>query len=128
MRGMTLQQLGEQAGFNPNNADIRISQYESGTRTPKRSTIDKIAAILDVDTAWLIVPDVTKHDSVVHILMELEERGIVRCSPTLNSFEIHFCDESQRNLFLEWQQKKIELSAGEINKAEYEMWCISSNK
>ena len=35
LRGMTQKLLGIQVGFPEKTADIRIAQYESGTRTPK---------------------------------------------------------------------------------------------
>ena len=34
-RGMTQKQLGMAVGFDEKSADVRIAQYESGTRTPK---------------------------------------------------------------------------------------------
>ena len=33
-RNMTMKHLGKAAGLPENSADIRIAQYESGTRTP----------------------------------------------------------------------------------------------
>lgn len=35
LRGLTQKQLGIAVDFDEKNADIRIAQYESGTRTPK---------------------------------------------------------------------------------------------
>ncbi len=34
-RGMTQQELGLAVGFSPASADVRIAQYESGSRLPK---------------------------------------------------------------------------------------------
>ena len=34
--GMTQKALGMAVGFPPETADVRIAQYESGARTPKR--------------------------------------------------------------------------------------------
>ena len=36
-RGMTQKELGMAVGLDEKSADIRIAQYESGTRTPKES-------------------------------------------------------------------------------------------
>ena len=35
IRNMTQKELGIAVGFDEKNADIRIAQYEAGTRTPK---------------------------------------------------------------------------------------------
>ena len=35
LRGMTMKYLGMLVGFDEKTADVRIAQYESGTRTPK---------------------------------------------------------------------------------------------
>jgi len=36
LRGMTQKGLGAAVGFDEKTADVRIAQYESGTRTPNR--------------------------------------------------------------------------------------------
>jgi len=46
-RGITQAELGLALGYDVKNADVRISQYESGYRTPKKDTLDKIAKILN---------------------------------------------------------------------------------
>ena len=33
--GMTMKQLGQQMGFSPASADVRIAQYENDSRTPQ---------------------------------------------------------------------------------------------
>lgn len=35
LRGMTQKYLGVRLGFDEKSADVRIAQYESGTRSPK---------------------------------------------------------------------------------------------
>ena len=39
LRGMTQKELGKAIGFDDRTADIRIAQYESGTRTPKANYV-----------------------------------------------------------------------------------------
>ena len=46
MRKMTQKKLGTDVGFSDNTADVRIVQYENGTRTPKEEMIKKIAVAL----------------------------------------------------------------------------------
>lgn len=44
---MTQKELGVVIGFDEKNADIRIAQYEAGTRTPKPELIEKFAKALN---------------------------------------------------------------------------------
>lgn len=41
MRGLTQKELGLRIGFDENTADVRVAQYESGTRTPKLDMLQK---------------------------------------------------------------------------------------
>lgn len=41
-RGMTQKQLGMAVGFDEKSADVRIAQYESGTRTPKQALVESL--------------------------------------------------------------------------------------
>lgn len=48
-RGMTQKQLGIAVGFDEKSADVRIAQYESGTRTPKQALVERLAEVLDIN-------------------------------------------------------------------------------
>lgn len=48
-RGMTQKELGMAVGLDEKSADIRIAQYESGTRTPKEDLLKKIAEVTNYD-------------------------------------------------------------------------------
>lgn len=54
--GMTMKQLGEMLGFPETSADVRISQYEHDSRTPKAELVNKLAEIFGVDPDYLLVP------------------------------------------------------------------------
>jgi transcriptional regulator with XRE-family HTH domain len=58
-RGMTQKELGIAAGFGEKTADVRIAQYEAGTRTPKDKTITNIANALNVSPKTIESPDIT---------------------------------------------------------------------
>ena len=49
-RGMTQKQLGILAGFPEKSADVRLAQYEAGTRTPKAELTATLANLLEVTT------------------------------------------------------------------------------
>ena len=55
-RGMTQQELGLAIGFPPASADVRIAQYESGSRLPKADISRKLALALGIEEMLLTVP------------------------------------------------------------------------
>ena len=48
LRGMTQKYLGIKLGFSERTADIRMAQYEAGTRTPKASMVESLAYVLEL--------------------------------------------------------------------------------
>ena len=54
--GMTMKQLGQQMGFSPASADVRIAQYENDSRTPKPELIRKLADVLEIAPEYLSIP------------------------------------------------------------------------
>ena len=55
-QGMTQQELGLAVGFSPTSADVRIAQYESGSRLPKVDISRKLAQALGIDETMLTTP------------------------------------------------------------------------
>lgn len=58
LKGMTPKFLGVQVGFPEKTADIRMAQYESGSRSPKAELTQSLADVLGVSTMALNVPDI----------------------------------------------------------------------
>ena len=78
LRGMTQKGLGMAVGFSPETADVRIAQYESGTRTPKHSLIYRLAQVLEVSPSALAVPRIKNKEELCGLLVALkDECGIV---------------------------------------------------
>ena len=48
-RDITQCELGLKLGYEERNADVRIAQYESGYRVPKKDTLIEMAKILDIN-------------------------------------------------------------------------------
>ena len=48
LRGMTQKYLGMALGFPEKSADVRLAQYETGSRTPQADLTAAMAEILDV--------------------------------------------------------------------------------
>lgn len=115
-RNMTMKHLGKAAGLPENSADIRIAQYESGTRTPKADLLRKIADVLDVSPDALSVPDLDNVIGVMHTLFVLEDLYNLR-------FALEDCTSDRlKKAINEWQREYERYSNGEIGKEQYDNW------
>ena len=85
-------------GFDDKCADVRIAQYESGTRTPKSELLSEIASILDVNINSLINPSLENAETFIHLLNEF---------------------------LSEWQLRRKELSDEIITEEEYAEWMLN---
>ena len=74
LRGMTQKYLGQVVGFPEKTADIRMAQYESGSRTPKAELTENLADALGVSPLALSVPDIDSYLGLMHTLFTLEDR------------------------------------------------------
>ena len=74
LRGMTQKYLGQVVGFPEKTADIRMAQYESGSRTPKAELTETLAGALGVSPLALAVPDIDSYLGLMHTLFTLEDR------------------------------------------------------
>ena len=72
-RRMTQKALGIAAGLPPATADIRIAQYESGTRTPKYALLCTLAEALGVLPSALDIPRIKSRDALTQLLLALED-------------------------------------------------------
>lgn len=116
MRNMTMKYLGIVVGLPENSADIRISQYESGTRTPKDDLLFKIANELGVSPDTLSVPDLDTVSGVMHTLFILEDLYSFR-------FTLENCTSDKLKMAInEWRRKYESYSKGKISKEQYDGW------
>jgi len=74
LRGMTQKYLGMAIDFDVRTADIRMAQYESGTRMPKDTMVHAIAHVLEVSPKALTVPDIDTDIGLMHTFFTLEDR------------------------------------------------------
>jgi transcriptional regulator with XRE-family HTH domain len=135
VRGLTQKELGLAIGFDDNTADVRVAQYESGTRTPKEDMLKKIAEVLDVNYRAIYEPTLYAAEDVMYTLFELDEHyaGTSIYEIEDNSdphypekhmavcFNARLLDEFVR----EWLLRKQELAEGKISKEEYFEWKIN---
>lgn len=128
MRGMTLKYLGEAVGFPANNADVRMAQYEKGTRSPKADLTKQIADVLGVAPEALDVPNIESYLSVMHTLFALEDNYGLRIDKLNDEVCIRLDKDNgseyltMLKMFTEWQEKAEQLRNGEITEEEYNDW------
>ena len=128
MRGMTQKYLGTAVGFPEKTADIRMAQYESGSRTPKADLTNTLATVLEVSPQALTVPDIDSYIGLIHTLFTLEDLYGMRAE-SVNG-EIHLCfDESKPTasksvfaMLAAWAEQAEKYRNGEITKEQYDEW------
>ena len=128
LRGMTQKYLGTAVGFPEKSADVRLAQYETGTRTPKAYLTAELAKVLDVSPKALDVPDIDSYVGLMHTLFTLEDRYGV----TIDEADGEVClkvdvrknKDSARlhEMLCAWRQANAMLRAGEITQEEYDRW------
>ena len=68
LRGMTQKYLGTAVGFPERSADVRLAQYETGSRKPKADLTAALAQVLEVSPQALDVPDIDRYIGLMHTL------------------------------------------------------------
>lgn len=128
LRAMTQKQLGIEVGFPERTADIRLAQYESGTRTPKEDIVERIADVLDVSPASINVPDIDSYVGLMHTLFALEDLYGFKIDELNNEVCIRI-DKSKGSMSLTlfdylsaWQKESKRLRDGQTTKEEYDTW------
>ena len=128
MRGHDAEIPWHGAGFSEKSADVRLAQYENGSRTPKADVIAALAQVLDVSPKALAVPDIDSDIGLMHTLFTLEDRyGLqideadgevclkVDVRKNKDAAELH-------KMLCSWRQAAAMLKAGEITQEEYDRW------
>ena len=128
LRGMTQKYLGIQVGFPEKTADIRMAQYESGSRTPKADLTNTLAKVFEVSPQALTVPDIDSYNGLMHTLFTLEDvYGL-----TVSEADGEGCLKVNKDKGKEayellqmlhaWKEQADKLSASEIGKDDYDRW------
>ena len=128
LRGMTLRHLGMQIGYPDKNADVRIAQYERGSRKPRADTVHALAEVLDVSADALNIPNIDSYTGVVHTLFVLEDcyglyidevdgEVCLKVDPCTNEKAT-----ALQGVLLIWKEQAKKLRSDEISKEEYDQW------
>ena len=128
LRGMTQKYLGMALGFPEKSADVRLAQYENGSRTPKADVTAALAEVLDVSPKALDVPDIDSYVGLMHTLFTLDDRYGLHIDEA--DGEVCLKVDVRKNkdaaqlheMLCAWRQAAALLKAGEITQEEYDCW------
>ena len=132
-RGLTQKALGTAVGLNEKTADIRIAQYESGSRYPKKELIEKMADVLDISTQYLTCDYSSEAERLIMLLLEIEDNipvSIRECKDEYGSKRYSLCFNSKtvNELLAEWYRQKCKIATGTIGDEEYMDWKLKFGK
>ena len=128
LRGMTQKYLGQVVGFPEKTADIRMAQYESGSRTPKAELTENLAGALGVSPLALSVPDIDSYLGLMHTLFTLEDRYGLTVETGENGVSLRVDPRKGKDaaelseMLTAWVQQTEKLRSGEINREDYDKW------
>ena len=151
-RGLTQRELGLKLGYEERNADVRVAQYESGYRVPKKDTLMEIARILNINYINFVTESPGCAEDIMQTFFWLDEDNrntfhlfqLVRNPGKYNPSDdksVRYNDSDEWpahapvgmwldyglvNEFLrEWGLRKEQLKSGEISEDEYFEWKIN---
>ena len=128
LRGMTQKYLGQMVGFPEKTADIRMAQYESGSRSPKAELTENLAGVLGVSPLALSVPDIDSYLGLMHTLFTLEDRYgltvetgetgvLLRVDPRKGKDAAELFE-----MLTAWAEQAEKYRNGKINREDYDKW------
>lgn len=128
MRGMTQKYLGMLVGFPERSADVRLAQYETGSRKPKTDLTAALAQALDVVPQALDIPDIDSYIGLMHTLFALEDNYALTITEADGEVCLKVNKDKSKNaaellkMLSAWKEQADKLSAEEISKEEYDQW------
>ena len=132
LHNLSQKELGLKLGFSNTTADVRIRQYESGTKIPRDDIRQKMADVLDVDISALSDIDIKSDEDVMQVLFYLSEIFDMDIEKTDDKFYLSFpANQDNREQLISylnvWYAQKKNLrntangTSGESIR-EYELW------
>ena len=129
MRSMTQKDLGIALGFPERSADVRVAQYESGSRTPKEDVVRAMAEILNVKPYAIADPNYNTYIGLMYMLFDLEETYGIH----VDQIDGEVClrmDRSRKDyvevfdMMLKWYEARKKGQGDFEASVEYEEWKL----
>ena len=128
LKGMTQKWLGIAVGFPEKTADIRMAQYESGSRTPKSDLTENLAGVLGVSPLALSVPDIDSYLGLMHTLFTLEDRYGLTIEKGENGVSMRVDPRKGKDaaelseMLNAWAKQAEKYHNGDISREDYDKW------
>ena len=128
LRGMTQKYLGMSLGFPEKSADVRLAQYETGSRTPKADLTAALAQVLDVSPHALSVPDIDSYVGLMHTLFTLEDNYGLKITEQDSELALQVDFRKNKDaarlheMLWTWREQAAKLEVGEISQEDYDRW------
>lgn len=128
MRGMTQKYLGMLVDFPERSADVRLAQYETGSRKPKAELTAALAQALDVAPQALDIPDIDSQIGLMHTLFALKDIYGLTISETDGEVCLKISKDKGKaaeellQMLTVWQEQAAKLTTEEISREEYDQW------
>ncbi len=128
LRGMTQKYLGTVVGFPEKTADIRMAQYESGSRTPKADLTENLAGVLGVSPLALSVPDIDSYLGLIHTLFTIEDRYGLTIEKGENGVSMRVDSRKGKDaaelseMLNAWAEQAEKYHSGDISREDYDKW------
>lgn len=127
-RDLTMKQLGTKINNPERQADVRISQYESDHKTPRKDIIEKLANILDVNEFALDTPDLTTNYGAIFTMFEYYYTyGLhpVKIDGKIYlELDKNIADSSFIKDINEWYDTYESFQSGDITKEQFIDWML----
>ena len=109
-------------------ADVRLAQYETGSRKPKADLTAALAQALDVAPQALDIPDIDSYIGLMHTLFTLEDIYGLTVSESDGEICLKVSKDKSKNadellkMLCAWKEQADKLSAEEISRENYDQW------
>lgn len=127
-RNLTMKQLGTKINIPERQADVRISQYESDHKTPRKDIIEKLSNILDVNEFALDTPDLTTNYGAIFTMFEYYYTyGLhpVKIDGKIYlELDKNIADSSFIKDLNEWYDTYESFQSGDITKEQFIDWML----
>lgn len=124
---MTQKHLGTVVGFPEKSADVRLAQYETGTRTEGESD-QSLTNALEISPLALNIPDIDSYLGLMHTLFTLEDRYGLTIEDRNGQVVFHIDRRRGKDaariseMVYAWAPVAEKYRAGEISREEYDNW------
>ena len=121
LRGLTQKELGFLIGL----SHVRIRQYESDIRTPKKDKIKAICDALSVSESFFVNHHMETYNDIIQLLFDLQKicsAEVTQIDEKNNTYGITFQDKHINNILKIWYKKQEIMKSGELSEADYALW------